>query len=120
MADPHPLTQLDVSTRVLKRAQYEAFEFTLEPDGVRVRNGSYADPENHEYLVRVADGLPISCTCPADARFAGACKHRLAVAIRRPILTAALNDAGRSRDDSKTDRTVDTEKSVTPTSGADT
>ena len=59
---------------------------------MRVRNCSHANPEDHEYLVTVADGLPIRCTCPADERFEGACKHRLAVAIRRPVLTAASKE----------------------------
>jgi hypothetical protein len=84
----HPLARLEFTSRVAKRAQYEAFEFTVTPAGVRVRNCSHANPEDHEYLVTVTDGLPIRCTCPADERFEGACKHRLAVAIRRPVLTA--------------------------------
>ncbi|WP_142860901.1 SWIM zinc finger family protein [Salinigranum halophilum] len=82
----HPLARLDFSGRVRKRAQYEAFEFSLVPDGVQVRNESYADPENHEYIVAVRAGVPVACTCPADARFDGACKHRVAVAMRRQIL----------------------------------
>ena len=89
MSETNPLSRLEFTNRVAKRAQYEAFEYTLTPEGVTVRNGSHADPENHEYLVTVRDGLPIACTCPADARFEGACKHRIAVAIRRPILDAA-------------------------------
>src|SRR6056297_1828761 len=85
----HPLERLDFPTRVAKRAQYEAFEFTVTDDGVRVRNCSHADPTDHEYTVTVEDGLPTACTCPADKRFAGACKHRVAVAIRDPVLAAA-------------------------------
>jgi hypothetical protein len=84
----HPLAQLSFSSRVRKRAQYEAYEFALVSDGIRVRNASYADPENHEYTVTVRDGIPVGCSCPADARFEGACKHRVAVAIRRPLLNA--------------------------------
>jgi len=76
----------EIPNRVLKRAQYEAFEFELLDSRVRVRNESYADPENHEYEVTVEDGVPTRCTCPADARFDNPCKHRVAVAIRRPIL----------------------------------
>jgi len=76
----------EIPSRVLKRAQYEAFEFELLGSRVRVRNESYADPENHEYEVTVEDGVPMACTCPADARFDNPCKHRVAVAIRRPIL----------------------------------
>ncbi|WP_310732959.1 SWIM zinc finger family protein [Halostella salina] len=86
-----PLARLDVTKRVVKRAQYEAFEFSIEDTGVRVRNGSHANPENHEYLVTVADGLPSDCECPANATYDGACKHRVAVAIRRPVLDAALD-----------------------------
>ncbi|WP_276248399.1 SWIM zinc finger family protein [Haladaptatus sp. YSMS36] len=85
----HLLNRLAYTNRSLKRAQYEAFEFSLTERGVLVRNGSYADPENHEYLVAVRHGVPTHCECPANARFEGACKHRLAVAIRAPILQAA-------------------------------
>lgn len=85
----HPLERLDVSTRVAKRAQYEAFEFAVVDGGVRVRNGSYANPAEHQYHVTVQDGLPTQCECPADERFDGACKHRVAVAIRTPVLDAA-------------------------------
>lgn len=95
----NPLSQLDVTTLSVKRAQYEAFEFSLVPDGVRVQNNSHANPENHEYTVTVQNGLPTTCTCPADANYPSACKHRIAVAIRRPILDAVaqqrlLTDGG--------------------------
>lgn len=83
------LAQLDVSSRVSKRAQYEAFEFEIRSGGVLVRNTSYAKPSKHEYVVTLRDGVPATCECPADARFDGACKHRVAVAIRRPVLDAA-------------------------------
>ena len=85
------LARLETTNRVRKRAQYEAFEFSVDRDGVLVRNGSYADPENHEYLVTVTDGLPTDCECPANANYDGACKHRVAVAIRRPVLDALEN-----------------------------
>lgn len=84
----HPLEQLDFPTRVAKRAQYEAFEFTLSDGDVVVRNGSHPDPSDHEYRVIVDDGLPTNCECPADEHYEGACKHRVAVAIRRPLLNA--------------------------------
>ncbi|WP_435362313.1 SWIM zinc finger family protein [Haloarchaeobius sp. DFWS5] len=87
----NPLTKLQYLTRVGKRAQYEAFEFEIVADGVRVRNGSYANPEEHEYLVTVDDDFPSSCTCPANQKYEGACKHRVAVAIRQPVLDAAKN-----------------------------
>ncbi|MFC7130585.1 SWIM zinc finger family protein [Haloferax chudinovii] len=82
------LARLDPTKRVLKRAQYEAFEFSLFGGDVLVRNASHADPENHEYNVQIVDGLPTSCECPADKKYAGPCKHRVAVAIRRPVLDA--------------------------------
>ena len=89
-ADPtmhsQPIPFDEVPNRVLKRAQYEAFEFELLDSRVRVRNESYADPENHEYEVTIEEGVPTACTCPADARFDNPCKHRVAVAIRRSIL----------------------------------
>ncbi len=85
------LARLETTTRVRKRAQYEAFEFSVDQNGVLVRNGSYADPENHEYLVTVTNGLPTGCECPANAKYEGACKHRVAAAIRRPILDAYEN-----------------------------
>jgi len=86
-----PLTQLQTTSRVIKRAQYEAFEFTIEGDGVLVRNASHANPDEHEYVVAIENGLPTECECPADANYDGACKHRVAVAIRRPILDAAVD-----------------------------
>lgn len=84
----NPFGELDVTNRTVKRAQYEALEFALSADGVQVRNNSHANPEDHEYLVEVAEGVPTACNCPADAKYDGACKHRIAVAIRRPILDA--------------------------------
>lgn len=84
----HPLEQLEFPTRVAKRAQYEAFEFSLTDGSVLVRNGSHPDPSEHEYLVTVEDGVPAACECPADDAYEGACKHRVAVAIRRPLLDA--------------------------------
>lgn len=90
MTSKHPLNQLEFSKRVGKRAQYEAFEFTLLRNAIRVTNASYADPENHTYEVDIEDGLPTRCTCPADERFEGACKHRVAIAVRRPLLQAMI------------------------------
>lgn len=86
----NPLEELETTRRIEKRAQYEAFTFSLTPNGVRIRNDSYANPEEHEYLVEVTDGIPTSCTCPADANYSSACKHRVAVAIRKPILDAVI------------------------------
>ncbi|WP_254544605.1 SWIM zinc finger family protein [Halomarina pelagica] len=114
----HLLTQLEPTTRTIKRAQYEAFEFQLRPTGVLVRNGSHATPEEHEYLVRMHDGVPVRCTCPADRTYSGACKHRIAVAIRQPVLQAASErelkaDGGTTLDpgsDDEHDETTDNEE----------
>lgn len=86
----HPLAQLEFSKRVAKRAQYEAFDISLCGSDILVRNESHANPANHEYTVTVDEGVPVSCSCPADSRFDGACKHRVAVAIRRPLLDTLL------------------------------
>lgn len=104
-----PLSNLNAPSRVIKRAQYEAFEFTLEDGGVRVRNGSHANPDDHEYLVTVDGETPTACECPADAHYEGACKHRVAVAIRRPVLDAAIDrqlatDGGKPRTPPETSR----------------
>lgn len=91
------LDALDVLSRVAKRAQNEAFAFDVDGPEVRVRNESHADPSAHEYIVRIENGVPASCTCPADAHYESACKHRVAVAIRKAVLTAAthaLTDGG--------------------------
>lgn len=116
-----PLANLQTTSRVIKRAQYEAFEFTIEAAGIRVRNASHAKPEDHEYVVTITNGLPSECECPADANYDGACKHRVAVAIRKPILDAAIDrqivaDGGEpvSRDEEEPDVTDD--PSMTPTS----
>ena len=85
----HPLDRLDAPNRIIKRAQYEALTFELLETNILVRNESHADPENHEYLVVLEDGLPVSCTCLADEHYENACKHRVAVAMRRPIIDFA-------------------------------
>jgi hypothetical protein len=85
----HLLTSLDPSTRVRKRAEYEAFAFSLIEGDVLVRNESHADPENHEYRVTIENGIPKRCECPADTHTEEACKHRIALAIRDKILEAA-------------------------------
>ncbi|WP_435159036.1 SWIM zinc finger family protein [Haladaptatus sp. DFWS20] len=91
MSNNNVLSRLTFTKRVAKRAQYEALEFSLETRGVLVRNTSHAKPTDHEYLVTVHDGIPIACECPADDRYDGACKHRVGVAIRTPLLQAATD-----------------------------
>ena len=53
-------------------------------------NCSHSDPSEHRYLIQVIDGVPTHCTCPADEHYNNACKHRIAVAIRGPVLDAAI------------------------------
>lgn len=98
-----PLTQLKPTNRTLKRAQYEAFEFSLLDGDVLVRNCSHADPSAHEYRVTVVDTLPATCECPADQIYDHPCKHRVAIAIRPAILEFAaqvrvLTDGGTASD----------------------
>jgi len=85
----HALTDLDPTNRVLKRAQYEAFAFSLLDGDVVVRNDSHPNPADHEYRVHIDDGVPVNCECPAD-EYEGPCKHRVAVAIRTRILELAV------------------------------
>lgn len=74
-----------------KRAQYEAFEFVLgTPGTVRITNGAYGnEAEDNSYRVTVADGVPVACKYKVDEYREGACKHRMAVAIRTPIVDVA-------------------------------
>lgn len=82
----HPLTELGPANRVLKRAQYEAFAFSLVARGIRVRNESHRDPADHEYHVTVSEGVPTRCECPADTIHDTPCKHRVALAVRPRLL----------------------------------
>ncbi|MFC7010001.1 SWIM zinc finger family protein [Halalkalicoccus salilacus] len=80
--------EFDASTS--KRAQYEAFDFELTAPGlVTVRNESHENAAEHSYRVNVENSVPVACECPADMYHDGACKHRVAVAIREPVLEAA-------------------------------
>jgi hypothetical protein len=62
----HPLNKLEFTSRVAKRAQYEAFEFTLSHGAVQVRNGSHEHPSKHEYLIRTDNGVAVSSFWLAD------------------------------------------------------
>jgi len=104
------LDALNVLTRVAKRAQHEAFAFDIDGTDVRVRNESHLDPSAHEYTVTVEGGIPVSCTCPAENHYESACKHRVAVAIRKPVLTAAtraLTDGGTRTEEGTSDTPED-------------
>ena len=87
------LRDLEVSPEVAKCAQYEEFEFELAAPGlVLARNTNWLNPEDHEYRVNVVDGVPEVCECPAGRHHNGACKHHIAVAIRLPVLNAAVEE----------------------------
>ncbi|WP_232833779.1 SWIM zinc finger family protein [Saliphagus sp. LR7] len=62
-------------------------------------NGSYGDDEkrDHTYRVNIENGVPVACECPSDTYQDGACKHRVAVAIREPVLEAATADDSQDR-----------------------
>ncbi|MFC7009903.1 SWIM zinc finger family protein [Halalkalicoccus salilacus] len=84
------LSALEFDASTAKRAQYEAFDFELEAPGlVTVRNESHENADEHSYRVNVKNGVPVACECPADMYHDGACKHRVAVAIREPVPEAA-------------------------------
>jgi hypothetical protein len=81
----------EYSDRVAKRAEYEAFEFSLGGPGyIKVRNLSYGEAEasDHTYIVAVENGETTDCTCPADEFNAGRCKHRVAVEANDALLSA--------------------------------
>lgn len=84
--------ELECDARVQKRAQWEAFDFTLLGEGrVEVQNQSYGsvDAEEHTYVVEVEEGQPTVCSCPYAEYHDGACKHQVAVAGSAAVLTAA-------------------------------
>lgn len=85
------LSELTYSEKTAKRAQWESFEFSVPANGtVVVANVSYGDEaDEHTHAVNVEDGVPTSCTCKGDEYQPGACKHRVAVAINAPVLSAA-------------------------------
>lgn len=90
MNTKHPLDQLHTTNRALHRAQRESFAFRLQQGAVIVRNQTHETPADHEYRVTVRDGVPVACTCPAEAQYAPACKHRIAVAIRDAVRETAM------------------------------
>ena len=81
---------LEFSDETGKRAVYEEFSFhDLGGGDVTVRNESHAERAEHEHTVHVVSGIPSDCTCKADTYHDGACKHRVAVALRPALLEAA-------------------------------
>lgn len=90
----HPLARLEFTSRVRKRAEYEALEFSLAPGSITVRNESYADRKNHQYPITVRDGLPVAFLPTRCRRY----NQRRAVAVRpprrRPAFGAAFDCVG--------------------------
>lgn len=88
----HPSEVVDVlspDAETVKRAEWEAFEFTLLGDReIEVVNTSHEEPEEHTYTVHVEGGIPAHCTCPAWEYQNEACKHMVSVAIREPLVEA--------------------------------
>ena len=81
---------LEFSDKTGKRAVYEEFSFhDLGGGDVTVRNESHAEPAEHEHTVHVVGGIPSDCTCKADTYHDGACKHRVALALRPALVEAA-------------------------------
>ena len=77
--------------RTEQRAQWESFAFTVPAANVvKVENQSYGEESgDHRYLVNVAAGEAVSCSCPADEYHPGACKHRVAVENETAVMQAA-------------------------------
>jgi len=106
---------LEFTKAVGKRAVYEAFTFRPRGGGdVEVTNESHGDADDdadHTYTVHVVGGIPSDCECPADEYHEGACKHRVALAMRPALLEAAeagaeeplLADGGAVIDDEPAD-----------------
>jgi len=90
---------LEFTKAVGKRAVYEEFAFRPLGEGdVEVTNESHGDAdgeEDHTYTVHVVGGIPSDCECPADTynTVEGACKHRVALAMRPALLEAAEHGA---------------------------
>ena len=89
---------LDADVATEKRAQWEAFSFTLLGDGdVEVTNGSHEDADDHTYTVGVDKRgdvpVPAECECPADVHREPDCKHKLALATigGATVLSAAVS-----------------------------
>jgi uncharacterized protein (DUF736 family) len=84
---------LDADEQVQKRAQWEAFEFTVLADvDVEVVNHSHKDADYHTYTVHVEGEIASDCTCAAWEYQSGACKHMIAVAIREPVVEAVSQE----------------------------
>lgn len=91
------LSDLEFDSRTRKRAEWEAFEYTVIAENqIQVVNGSYgAEKDEHEYTVTVEQDetgriSPLHCSCPAFQQHSGACKHQVATAMHDVVLGAAV------------------------------
>jgi hypothetical protein len=95
---PNAVESLDFGPKTVKRATFEAFEFTVVgPHLIEVTNASYgAEKDDHSYTVGIEDrdglAIPAECSCPADVHGERDCKHKVALAsVGGPtVLNAAL------------------------------
>lgn len=77
-----------------KRARWEHFRFAAcsGANYVNVTNYSYgvqaARAGEHTYSVRLQNGTPVECGCPAD-KWQPPCKHRVALADAPDVITEA-------------------------------
>lgn len=112
----HALKELEFDGKTRKRAQYEAYEFeVIEPGLVRATNTSHANPENHQSLVTIENGVPVECGCPSDEYHPKACKHRVSTAIETLVIITATPE----QDTQDTQNSPDTSTDTTPTPIAD-
>lgn len=84
-----PLDVLEFREKTGKRATHEALALTPGKGYVEVANESHAEGDAHTYRVDLQGGIPFACTCPADEYHAGACKHRVRVALSPAVIDAA-------------------------------
>ena len=97
MNDTAPNTKSESVSRRAKRAQWEAFEFSVCDNGiVNVCNNSHgADATGHTYSVDViGDRVDNICSCPSAKYQEGRCKHEIAVRGNDVVMTALTASDG--------------------------
>lgn len=85
---------LEYGDKTEERAQSGELEFDVPAPGLVVVTNVDHDSA---HTINVADGVPVSCSCPADTYQSGACKHRVAVAMADPVLEAAVDRTNETR-----------------------
>ena len=86
----HPVDDLETTNRSITRAKTESFAFRLHDGDILAQPQTCEGASNQEHRVVIDGGVPVDCTCPAEAQYAPACKHRVAVAVRDGVLEAAV------------------------------